>query len=349
MYSTLAAQIKEYKLPSALTPVCMVGEVVCEMIIPVMMGRIVDNGIYAGDLTYIINTGLLMIVIALCGLAFGMLGGFFGAKASAGFAKNLRKAMNDNIQTFSFSNIDKFSASSLVTRLTTDVTNIQNAYQMILRMAVRAPMSMIVAMIMSFILSPRIARIYLIAVVALGIVLFLIMNSAAKYFTKVFERYDLLNENVEENITAIRAVKAYVREDAEIGRFRKAVNNIYLMFVKAELKLAANMPVMMGTVYTVILIISWIGAHMVVSSELTTGALMSLLTYCMNILMSLMMLSMVFIMITISQASARRIAEVIDEKADLTNPDDPVTEVRDGSVEFRHVDFAYNKTPKSRS
>lgn len=346
MYSTLAAQIKEYKLPSALTPVCMVGEVVCEMIIPVMMGRIVDNGIYAGDLTYIINTGLLMIVIALCGLAFGMLGGFFGAKASAGFAKNLRKAMNDNIQTFSFSNIDKFSASSLVTRLTTDVTNIQNAYQMILRMAVRAPMSMIVAMIMSFILSPRIARIYLIAVVALGIVLFLIMNSAAKYFTKVFERYDLLNENVEENITAIRAVKAYVREDAEIGRFRKAVNNIYLMFVKAELKLAANMPVMMGTVYTVILIISWIGAHMVVSSELTTGALMSLLTYCMNILMSLMMLSMVFIMITISQASARRIAEVIDEKADLTNPDDPVTEVRDGSVEFRHVDFAYNKDAK---
>ncbi len=346
MYSTLAAQIKEYKLPSALTPVCMVGEVVCEMIIPVMMGRIVDNGIYAGDLTYIINTGLLMIVIALCGLAFGMLGGFFGAKASAGFAKNLRKAMNDNIQTFSFSNIDKFSASSLVTRLTTDVTNIQNAYQMILRMAVRAPMSMIVAMIMSFILSPRIARIYLIAVVALGIVLFLIMNSAAKYFTKVFERYDLLNENVEENITAIRAVKAYVREDAEIGRFRKAVNNIYLMFVKAELKLAANMPVMMGTVYTVILIISWIGAHMVVSSELTTGALMGLLTYCMNILMSLMMLSMVFIMITISQASARRIAEVIDEKADLTNPDDPVTEVRDGSVEFRHVDFAYNKDAK---
>lgn len=346
MYSTLAAQIKEYKLPSALTPVCMVGEVVCEMIIPVMMGRIVDNGIYAGDLTYIINTGLLMIVIALCGLAFGMLGGFFGAKASAGFAKNLRKAMNDNIQTFSFSNIDKFSASSLVTRLTTDVTNIQNAYQMILRMAVRAPMSMIVAMIMSFILSPRIARIYLIAVVALGIVLFLIMNSAAKYFTKVFERYDLLNESVEENITAIRAVKAYVREDAEIGRFRKAVNNIYLMFVKAELKLAANMPVMMGTVYTVILIISWIGAHMVVSSELTTGALMSLLTYCMNILMSLMMLSMVFIMITISQASARRIAEVIDEKADLTNPDDPVTEVRDGSVEFRHVDFAYNKDAK---
>ncbi|MGI6178009.1 MAG: ABC transporter ATP-binding protein [Eubacterium sp.] len=346
MLKTLTAQIKEYKLPSVLTPVWMIGEVVCEMIIPVMMGRIVDNGIYAGDLTYIIHTGLLMLLIALCGLCFGMLGGFFGAKASAGFAKNLRKAMNDNIQTFSFSNIDKFSSSSLVTRLTTDVTNVQNAYMMILRMAVRAPMSMLIAMLMSFILSPRIAGIYLIAVIALGCVLFFIMNSATKYFSKVFERYDLLNESVEENITAIRAVKAYVREDAEIGRFRKAVNNIYLMFVKAELKLAGNMPVMQATVYIVILIISWVGAHMVVSSELTTGALMSLLTYCMNILMSLMMLSMVFIMITMSQASARRIAEVIEEKADLTNPEDPVMEVPDGSVEFRHVAFAYNKDAK---
>ena len=279
MLKTLTAQIKEFRLPSVLTPVWMVGEVICEMIIPVLMGFIVDNGIYGSDMQYIIHTGLLMILVAVCGLAFGMLGGFFGAKASAGFARNLRKAMNDNIQTFAFSNIDRFSPSSLVTRLTTDVTNVQNAYMMILRMAVRAPMTMIIAMIMSFLLSPRIAGIYLIAVVLLGIVLYFMLGSANRYFKKVFERYDALNESVQENVTAIRAVKAYVREDQEISRFQKAANNIYLMFVKAELKLAGNMPIMYGTVYTVILIISWVGAHMIVSGSLTTGTLMSLLTY----------------------------------------------------------------------
>ena len=339
MIKTLAAQIKQYRLVSALTPLWMVGEVVCEMIIPVFMGMIVDKGIYGGDLHYIYSMGGKMIVVAL----FGVLGGVCGAKASTGFAKNLRKAMDDNIQTFSFANIDKFSPSSLVTRLTTDVTNLQNAYQMILRMAVRAPMSMIVAMAMSFVLSPRLASVYLIAVVILGTIIFLLMRSTTKYFKQIFEKYDLMNESVQENVSAIRVVKAYVREDHEISKFKKASANIYLMFLRAELRLAGMAPIMMGTVYICILLISWLGAHMIISSELTTGALMSLLTYCMNILMSLMMLSMVFVMITMSEASARRIAEVLEEKTTISNPEHAVTEVRDGSITFEHVDFAYNK------
>lgn len=343
MIKTLAAQIKQYRLVSALTPLWMVGEVVCEMIIPVFMGMIVDKGIYGGDLHYIYSMGGRMIVVALFGFLFGVLGGFCGAKASAGFARNLRKAMDDNIQTFSFANIDKFSPSSLVTRLTTDVTNLQNAYQMILRMAVRAPMSMIVAMVMSFVLSPRLASVYLIAVMILGTIIFLLMRSTTKYFKQIFEKYDLMNESVQENVSAIRVVKAYVREDHEISKFKKASANIYLMFLRAELRLAGMAPIMMGTVYICILLISWMGAHMIISSELTTGALMSLLTYCMNILMSLMMLSMVFVMITMSEASARRIAEVLEEKTTISNPEHAVTEVRDGSITFDHVDFAYNK------
>ena len=343
MIKTLAAQIKQYRLVSALTPLWMVGEVVCEMIIPVFMGMIVDKGIYGGDLHYIYSMGGKMIVVALFGFLFGVLGGVCGAKASTGFAKNLRKAMDDNIQTFSFANIDKFSPSSLVTRLTTDVTNLQNAYQMILRMAVRAPMSMIVAMAMSFVLSPRLASVYLIAVVILGTIIFLLMRSTTKYFKQIFEKYDLMNESVQENVSAIRVVKAYVREDHEISKFKKASANIYLMFLRAELRLAGMAPIMMGTVYICILLISWLGAHMIISSELTTGALMSLLTYCMNILMSLMMLSVVVVMITMSEASARRIAEVLEEKTTISNPEHAVTEVRDGSITFDHVDFAYNK------
>ena len=343
MIKTLAAQIKQYRLVSALTPLWMVVEVVCEMIIPVFMGMIVDKGIYGGDLHYIYSMGGKMIVVALFGFLFGVLGGVCGAKASTGFAQNLRKAMHDNIQIFSFANIDKFSPSSLVTRLTTDVTNLQNAYQMILRMAVRAPMSMIVAMAMSFVLSPRLASVYLIAVVILGTIIFLLMRSTTKYFKQIFEKYDLMNESVQENVSAIRVVKAYVREDHEISKFKKASANIYLMFLRAELRLAGMAPIMMGTVYICILLISWLGAHMIISSELTTGALMSLLTYCMNILMSLMMLSMVFVMITMSEASARRIAEVLEEKTTISNPEHAVTEVRDGSITFDHVDFAYNK------
>ncbi len=346
MIKTILAQLKEFKLPSILTPLCMIGEVLCEMIIPILMGKIVDNGIYGGDLGYIVRTGIMMIVIAVLGLFSGLGGAYFGSKASAGLARNLRKAMYDNIQTYSFANIDKFSTSGLVTRLTTDVTNIQNAYMMLLRMAMRAPASMIVAMIMSFIISPQLASVYLIAVVFLGVVILLVMNSATKYFKAVFEKYDALNESVQENVSAIRVVKAYVREDHEISKFQKAANNIYLMFVKAESTVVKISPIMMGTVYVCILLISWLGAHMIVGGSLTTGELMSMLTYCQNILMSLMMLSMIFVMITMSEASAKRIAEVINEETSLKNPENPIFDVKDGSISFEHVDFAYKSDSK---
>ena len=341
MVRTIAAQIKEFRLVSILTPICMIGEVICEMIIPVLMGRIVDLGVMAGNVNYIMRTGAMMIAVALLGLLAGVLGGFFAARAGAGLARNLRKAMHDNIQSFSFSNIDHFSTSSLVTRLTTDVTNIQNAYMMILRMAMRAPSTMIVAMIMSFLISPRLASIYFIAVAALAVFMFFMMQSTTKYFKQVFERYDALNESVQENVSAIRVVKAYVREDYENNKFRRAAENIYAMFIRAEMRVVSITPVMMGVVYCTILMISWFGANMIVSNTLSTGSLMSLLTYCMNILMSLMMLSMVFIMITMSEASARRISEVINEKSSLTNPENPIMEVPDGSIRFEDVDFSY--------
>lgn len=341
MLRTLLKYIGEFKTTAFLTPMCMIGEVICEMIIPVLMGRIVDVGIGGSDMNYIIRTGLIMLAVALMGLLFGILGGVFGAKASAGFARNLRKAMHDNIQTFSFSSIDKFSSSSLVTRLTTDVTNIQNAFQMILRMAMRAPASMIIAMVMSFIISPRLASIYLAAVFLLACIMFLIMRRATKYFRQVFRRYDDLNNSVQENVSSIRVVKAYVREEYEISKFHKAAENIYEMFIKAEMNIAGVSPIMMTVVYGCILLISWFGAHLIVGGELQTGQLMSLLAYCMNILMSLMMLSVVFVMITMSEASAKRIAEVIEEKSDLTNPENPVMEVPDGSIRFDDVDFSY--------
>ena len=343
MLKTLLSQVKEYKLPSVLTPVAMIGEVICEMIIPILMARIVDEGIYGNNMGLILRVGAMMIAIALLGLVAGLLGAYWGAKASAGLAKNLRKAMFENIQTFSFSNIDKFSTSGLVTRLTTDVTNIQNAYMVTLRMAMRAPASMIVALIMSFTISPRLASIYLVAVLFLGCVIVFIMGRATKYFKEVFEKYDELNESVQENVSAIRVVKAYVREDYENNKFKKAAFNIYNMFVKAEMNVVFMAPIMTATVYTCILLISWFGAHMIVGSELSTGSLMSLLTYCMNILMSLMMLAIIFVMMTMAQASGKRISEVINEKADLTNPENPVMEVKDGSISFDHVDFAYTK------
>ena len=341
MLKTLLAQVKEFKAASLMTPLFMIGEVICEMVIPVLMGRIVDIGIGGSDMNYILRTGGIMIVVALMGLMFGILGGTFGAKASTGFAKNLRKAMYDNIQTFSFASIDKFSTSSLITRLTTDVTNIQNAYQMILRMAMRAPSSMIIAMIMSFIISPKLASIYFIAVIVLASIMFFVMRRATKYFQQVFKRYDALNNSVQENVSAIRVVKAYVREEYEKDRFHNAAESIYEMFIKAEMTVAGISPIMMTVVYSCILLISWFGANMIVSDTLTTGNLMSLLTYCMNILMSLMMLSMVFVMITMSEASAKRIVEVINEKSDLINPENPVMEVPDGSITFEDVDFSY--------
>ncbi|MDO5132375.1 MAG: ABC transporter ATP-binding protein [Eubacteriales bacterium] len=341
MIRTLLAQVREFKLVSILTPVCMIWEVICEMIIPVLMGRIVDRGVMAGDVDYIIRTGGVMITVALLGLTAGVLGGFFAARAGAGLARNLRKAMFDNIQTFSFSNIDHFSTSSLVTRLTTDVTNIQNAYMMVLRMAMRAPSSMVVAMVMSFLINPRLASIYLVAVCVLALFMVLMMRTTTRYFKQVFERYDAMNESVQENVSAIRVVKAYVREDYENSKFRRAAENIYEMFMRAELRVVSISPFMMGVVYCCILLISWFGANMIVSDTLTTGNLMSLLTYCMNILMSLMMLSMVFIMITMSEASARRITEVIREKSSLSNPENPIMEIPDGSIRFEDVDFSY--------
>lgn len=344
MVKTLLKEIKEFKFPSIMTPICMIGEVICEMVIPILMARIVDLGIYGGDMALIFRTGGMMIVIAILGLIAGLGGAYFGAKASAGFARNLRKAMFDNIQTFSFSNIDKFSTSGLVTRLTTDVTNIQNAYMMTLRMAMRAPSSLIIAMIAAFTINAGLASIYLVAVAVLSVIMVFMMNRATKYFKEVFEKYDALNESVQENVSAIRVVKAYVREDYENNKFKKAALNIYNMFVKAESNVVFMSPIMTGTVYVCILLISWLGAHMIVGGSLTTGNLMSLLTYCMTILMNLMMLAMIFVMLTMASASGKRIAEVIEEKTNITNNDKAIKEVPDGSISFDHVSFAYNQT-----
>ena len=344
MVKTILKQLKEFKLPSVLTPLCMIGEVICEMVIPILMAKIVDDGIYGNNMGVIFRIGGMMIVIAILGLIAGLGGAYYGSKASTGLARNLRKAMFDNIQTFSFANIDKFSTSGLVTRLTTDVTNIQNAYMMILRMAMRAPASLIIAMVAAFSISAKLSSIYLAAVIFLGCFIFFIMNRATKYFKQVFEKYDELNESVQENVSAIRVVKAYVREDYENDKFKTAALNIYNMFVKAEMNLVYMSPVMSATVYACILLVSWFGAHMIVSDELTTGGLMSLLTYCMSILMNLMMLVMIFVMLTMAQASAKRISEVIEEKASITNKENPVKEVKDGSIIFDHVDFAYNDT-----
>lgn len=343
MIKTLAKQIKEYKSASLVTPIFMILEVAMEMVIPLLMASIIDDGVQAGDMKHIFAIGCYMILAAIVGLFAGVMGGKYGAKASTGFARNLREAMYENIQTFSFSNIDKFSTAGLVTRMTTDVTNIQNAYQMLLRMCFRAPVSLICAMLMAFLINARVASIYLVAVVFLGIVIIFIMRAVSKYFSEVFKKYDDLNASVQENVAAQRVVKAYVREDYEIDKFHKASYNIYKMFKKAECTMTYVWPVMQFTVYGCILGISWLGAHMIVASQLTTGELMSLLTYCMTILMNLMMLAMIFVMMTMSAASGKRIAEVLNEKADITNPEQPDCDVTDGSIRFDHVTFRYNK------
>lgn len=344
MIQTLAAQIKEYKKVSILTPICMVLEVLMETIIPLLMASIIDDGVNKGDMNHIVGVGLWMVLTAALSLTAGVLGGVFGAKASTGFARNLRKGMFENIQTFSFANIDKYSVAGLVTRLTTDVTNLQNAYQMVLRMSFRAPATLICAMAMAFVINARLAMIYLVAVVVLGSILIFIMSKASRHFRAVFRKYDDLNASVQENVSAIRDVKSFVREDYENNKFTKAAENLCQMFVKAERIVVTNMPLMQFTVYTCILLISWIGAKMIVSDALTTGQLMSLLTYCMNILMSLMMLSMIFVMVTMSAASGERVAEVLKEKSSLTNPENPDFVVTDGSIEFRGVEFSYSST-----
>ena len=346
MLKTLYKETEGFRLVSILTPVMMIGEVIMEMIIPRLMSSIIDDGVTAGNLGHIYRIGGIMVVAAAVGLFFGIMGGVLGAKASTGFARNLRRSMFRNIQTFSFANIDKYSTAGLVTRMTTDVTNLQNAYQMILRMFVRAPASMIIAMTMAFLINARLATVYLVAVLILACCLVFIMSKASRYFSAAFKKYDDLNDSVQENVSAIRVVKAYVREDFESEKFRKASLNVQNLLLRAEKILSFNNPLMQGTVYTCILLISWLGAQMIVSSgntAFTTGELMSMLAYCMNILMSLMMLSMVFIMVTMSAASARRVAEVLSEQSSLTNGENPVTEVKDGSVKFDHVCFSYKK------
>lgn len=345
MLKTLLKQVKEFKKSSIATPCYMLVEVLMETVVPLLMASIIDDGVNVpgGNIRHICVVGLWMVLAAAVGLVAGILGGKYGAYASAGLARNLRKSMFANIQTFSFSNIDKYSTAGLVTRLTTDVTNVQNAYMMVLRMGTRATASLICAMAAAFLVNARVATVYLIAVIFLGGILALIISLAMKYFNEVFRKYDDLNASVQENVSGIRVVKAYVREEYETNKFAQASAKVYNMFVKAESVIACNMPVMMLAVYACILIISWLGAHMIVGGSLTTGDLMSLLTYCMNILMSLMMLSMAFVMISMSTASVERISEVLNETSDLQNPEHPVLEVPDGSVEFRNVNFRYKQ------
>lgn len=347
MLKTLGAQLKEFKKDSILTPLFMLLEVLMETIIPLMMASIIDRGVNVGNQRHIFVMGAWMIVAAGVSLTAGLLGAKYGASAAMGLGRNLRKAMFERIQTYSFANIDKYSTAGLITRMTTDVTNIQNAYQMILRMAMRAPASLICAMTMSFFISPKLASIYLIAVFLLGLALAFIVVHAMKYFQAAFLKYDDLNESVQENVSAIRVVKAYVRGDYEKERFKRASQNIYNMLSRAEKVVMWNAPLMQFTVYSCILIISWLGAKQVVGGELETGNLMALLTYCMNILMNLMMLSMIFVMVSMSIASAKRICEVLTEEPTITNPAEPLYEVADGSICFDHVTFRYSDTSEA--
>ena len=346
LVKTLSKYIKEFTKDSILTPVFMIIEVICEMIMPLLMASIIDEGVENGNLNHIYKTGGLMVVCAVIGLLSGLLGAKLAARASAGFARNLRKGMFDNIQRFSFANIDKFSTAGLVTRMTTDVTSVQQSYQMLLRMCMRAPATLIIALFMAYNINKRITNIYFVAVIFLSICLFFIIRAGMKYFRQMFKMYDGLNESVQENVTGIRVVKAFVREEHEIGKFNKANKKLYDMSVKAESIVVTNMPLMMFTVYVCILLISWVGAHMIVSDELTTGELMSLLTYCMSILTSLMMVSMIFVMMSMSIAAMERIAEVLTEEPTIVNPENPVFEVQDGSIEYRDVYFRYNMTSK---
>lgn len=343
MLTVLFSQVKEYKKVSIMTPIFMILEVIFETLLPFLMASIIDDGVTKGDMNHIYIMGALMILLAFLSLYSGIMGGKCGAKASTGFAKNLRKAMYENIQTFSFSNIDKYSTPSLITRLTTDVTNLQNAYQMLLRMFTRAPATLIFAMFMAFTVNKKLASIYLVAVIFLAICLVILMSKATKYFNQVFKKYDDLNASVQENVSAIRVVKAYVKEDYEKGKFSKANYNVYKMFLKAEGILTLNGPIMMFTVNACIIFLSWFGARFIANGNINEGDLTCLITYCMNILMSLMMLSMVFVMVTMSYASARRVVEILTEKADITNPEDPIYDVKDGSIAFKNVSFSYKK------
>ena len=343
MLKTLWAQVGRYKKQAVLTPLFTMGEAVLEIAVPLVMASIIDDGIEAGNIGHVYRYGALMVGLAALGLLAGILAGSTAATASSGFAANLRAAMFRNIQDFSFANIDKYSTAGLVTRLTTDVTNVQNAFQMMMRMAVRAPAMMIASAVMAVKVSPRMSVIFLVALICLIIVLPLLMIPTGKLFRQVFRKYDDLNASVQENVSAIRVVKSFVREGFEGEKFRKAAENLYELFVRTEKKMVLVMPVMMIAVYGCNLAISWYGAHYILDGSLTTGDLSMLFSYVMSILMSLMMLSMVFVMITMSAASAQRIVEVLGEKSDITSPENALTEVADGSVDFENVSFAYRQ------
>ena len=344
MIRKLMQSIREYKLSSLLSPLFVVLEVVMEVVIPILMAKLIDDGIDGdGGMDAILHIGGILLVCCVASLLFGALAGHFAAHASAGFAKNLRHDMFYRVQTYSFSNIDKFSAASIVTRLTTDVTNVQNAYQMLVRIALRAPSMLIFAMVMAFRMSVRLSLIYLAAIPVLGIGLYFIMTRVHPIFERVFKTYDKLNNVTQENLHGIRVVKSFVREEYEKEKFSKISENIYQDFSKAEKRLAFNMPLMQFCMYACMILVCWFGARMIVSSTLTTGELMSLMTYATQILGSLMMLSMVFVMITLSRASAERIVEILDEESDITSPSNAKTTVPSGSVDFDHVSFSYSK------
>lgn len=343
MIKTLAKCIGKYKKESIITPIFTAIEVFLEILIPFITASIIDKGIQAGDMRKVGIYGGIMLIIAFLSLFCGIQAGKYGAAASTGFACNLREKMYENIQTFSFSNIDKFSTAGLVTRMTTDVTNVQNAYQMIIRSVVRAPLMMICSITMCVIISPRLSIIFLVALIFLGFVLFFIIYKVTPVFTSGFEKYDELNASVQENISGIRVVKAFVREEHENKKFNKAADNLYKTFVKAESFLAFNNPTMMLVVYGCIVALSWFASHFIVSGSITTGNLTSMFSYVMSMLMALMILSMIFVMVSMSAASARRISEVLNEKADLANPEKPYEEVEDGRIDFNHVNFSYRK------
>ncbi|MBQ8536820.1 MAG: ABC transporter ATP-binding protein, partial [Clostridia bacterium] len=343
MLKTLGAYIKEFKWVSLATPLMMVLEVLMEILIPTMMASMIDSGVglETGNLAHVYATGATMVGMALLSLIFGVLGGRLAAKASTGFARNLRRGMFANIQTFSFSNIDKFSTAGLITRMTTDVTHLQNAYQMILRMCFRAPITLVLALIMSIRISPRLSLIFVAAMALLAGCLYLIMTRVHPIFSRMFKKYDTLNASVQENVSAIRVVKAYVREDHENKKFAQAAGDVRDLSVRAEKIMILNSPIMQLTVYACILLLAWLGAQMIVVNDLTTGQLMSLFTYTMNILSSLMMVSMIFVMVTMSRAAAERVAEVLTEKTALESPVHPLTNVSNGAITFEKVSFAY--------
>lgn len=346
MIRRLLQELKQYKRPSLLCPVFTALEVLLEVLIPFVTAIIIDRGIEEGNMTNIYIYGGIMLVMAFFSLVCGALAGRFAAQASSGFACNLREAVYEAVQAFSFSNIDKFSTAGLVTRMTTDITNVQNAYQMVIRIAVRAPLMLICSMCMCFLISRKLSLIFLVAIVILASLLLLIMTRTTRIFKEVFRRYDDLNASVQENVSAIRVVKAFVREEYENEKFRQAARKLYSLFVKAEGILACNSPVMMFVIYGSILSLSWFGARMIVWGELTTGELTSMFSYVMGVLMSLMMLSMIFVMVTMSVASAQRVAEVLEEQPDMKEPDIPAGKLENGSIRFEHVSFSYKHGSK---